>query len=196
MQVEPQVIAHALQLRVGHHLLEPPLRRRRSSRPAHPRPSAAARRGVRSSQPGMGQPVGAAPSLHGWPQGSVAAGPDGQFRQLAPARGRSAGRARRRRGARTRSPRSPASNGLAVARPARRQSAPKGAPDPQFTISGRRPEVSSNASGRGMGRRRGAPVRRGGGIHDHAWSARPTAAQSPSQGPSPAPASTPELASA
>ena len=33
-----------------------------------------------------------------------------------------------------------------VARPARRHSSPKDAPDPQFTIKGRRPEVSSNAS--------------------------------------------------
>ena len=34
----------------------------------------------------------------------------------------------------------------AVARPACRQSAPKGAPEPQLTITGRRPEVSSNAA--------------------------------------------------
>src|SRR6056297_476299 len=33
-----------------------------------------------------------------------------------------------------------------VARPARRNCRPKLAPEPQFTISGRRPEVSSNAS--------------------------------------------------
>ena len=54
-----------------------------------------------------------------------------------------------------------------VARPASRHSGPKAAPEPQDTISGRRPEVSSNAVVEAWAVSAAAPARRGGGIDDH-----------------------------
>ncbi len=61
----------------------------------------------------------------------------------------------------------PVWNAMAVARLARCHSAPKGAPDPQDTITGRRPEVISNARVEACAPTPARPSRRFCGIDNH-----------------------------
>ena len=73
---------------------------------------------------------------------------------------------------------------LGVARPARRHSGPKLRPDPQFTTTGRRPDVSSNARVEAWAERLARPVGRRAGVDDNRGAARRQAGRNPIASPS------------
>ena len=113
-----------------------------------PRPSDAARHCVSIRSAHMAQPMRLCPTTRHAPDAHPRHSPHGQDPQRRAPRARSASSSPS--GCRTQPRRGKPLNlqrGMRRRRPPRqlRQSAPNGAPDPQDTITGRRPEVSSNA---------------------------------------------------